>query len=104
MTDTEFYTSSHKNIRFLPPAASLDEIRELRSQDGGAIWLAGDMGMIRWCDENGLLDEVVRLAVPVNLGNGIPYKLDTESHGQWTQVSESYPDGVLKLTYRKIIN
>lgn len=58
------------NTTLIPGDEAVARIRELRSADGGSLWVMGSPTLVRTLFTEGLVDELVVMIEPVLLGGG----------------------------------
>ena len=80
---------------------ALDTIRQLKSEEGTAIYLCGGGNFSGQLLEAGLIDELVLKVNPFLMGAGIPLFGSTKKEAQLDLfASKVYDNGVLLLSYR----
>lgn len=89
-----------KGVQWVTTDAA-EHVRELRTQTGRKIWLAGGSDFARTLLDAGLVDELRMAVVPILLGKGIP--LFAQLSREWPlRLMEEKPfgDGVVRLFYQ----
>ena len=79
-----------------------DVVHDLRSQEGGDIWLVGGGLTIRSFLAAGLIDEIDLFVHPILLGDGLPLFPHGFPETALELVStESFASGLVRLSYRR---
>lgn len=90
-----------EGVRFFQGSAR-EFICDIGAQYHGRVWLVGGGELADQFRRAGLIDEYLIFVVPIILGQGVPL---FGGHGPLTTLelvsTESYPDGLVKLHYRK---
>ena len=88
-----------KGVRFVADEPA-EFLRQLRTRNGGGIWLVGGGEIARECLEAGVVNTIVLTLVPVLLGEGVPLFLP-RGGTTWLQLraSRSFAHGLVQLTY-----
>lgn len=94
-------TDLEQNIHFI--TSNLEEkIKELRQQQGKAIWLMGGGQLVAKFLELELVDTMIITTMPVILGNGIPLFPPHNGQTQWTiSNTRTYNNGVQVTEYER---
>ncbi|MFC4158813.1 dihydrofolate reductase family protein [Chitinimonas lacunae] len=78
-----------------------DFIADLRSQEGGLVWLVGGGALIATCLQHRLIDEFVVSIHPIILGRGIPLFPNSDlSHRLKLESTLAFDTGLVQLRYR----
>lgn len=101
--EKQFIVASHTeqtdydNVRFVRDV--IGEIMELRSQEGGDIWLFGGASLVQDCLEAGVIDHLIIGIIPTILGDGIPLFASLLEEKKLLLVESTVTDGIAMLRY-----
>ncbi len=88
------------NTTLLPRAGAADALRALKAAPGRDIALSGSATLVRWLLDEGLLDELNLLIMPVVAGTGAHlFPTGSPSRPLTLAHSATFGSGVLHLTY-----
>jgi dihydrofolate reductase len=81
--------------------APADVVAELRTRDGGMLWLVGGGELVRACLDADLVDDLVVSIHPLILGGGTPLVPRGTRRTPLTLTAERrFPSGLVQLVYR----
>ncbi|MDG4507168.1 dihydrofolate reductase family protein [Streptococcus suis] len=101
--EKQFIVASHTeqtdygNVRFVRDI--IREIMELRSREGGDIWLFGGASLAQDCLEAGVIDHLIIGIIPTILGDGIPLFASLLKEKKLLLVESTVTDGIAMLRY-----
>lgn len=88
------------DVEFMDETALLAEVRRLRQEAGGDIWLVGGGESLRPLFAAGLVDEIILTLVPVLLGEGLPlFVPPAPAASLRLRSAVPFADGLVQLTY-----
>ena len=80
---------------------AIERVRELKSEAGGDIWLAGDNRLIWAFLEADMVDEIILTMLPVKIEQGAKLFPDPDNERKWQPVDRKYyPNDVVQVTFR----
>ncbi|HEP1824784.1 TPA: dihydrofolate reductase [Streptococcus suis] len=89
--------TDYGNVRFVRDI--IGEIMELRSREGGDIWLFGGASLLQDCLEAGVIDHLIIGIIPTILGDGIPLFASLLEEKKLLLVESTVTDGIAMLRY-----
>jgi dihydrofolate reductase len=79
----------------------VDDVTELKSQDGGPVLVAGSKTLVHTLLDNDLVDELRLMVFPVTIGYGLRVFPETIKKTQWTMTDTlTFPSGVRVDTFQ----
>ena len=90
-----------EGVRFFRGSAE-DFARDVAARHYGTVWLVGGADLADQFRLAGLIDEYLVFVIPTILGEGVPLFGGRRGHTALELLSvESYPDGLVRLHYRR---
>ncbi len=92
---------THKGVTFVSGSAE-EFVDDLRSQEGGTIWLFGGGRLATSLSDAGLVDEYLVVVQPILLGDGIPLWVSPHGTTKLELVNaRAWAGGIAELRYRR---
>lgn len=98
VVSTTLDPQQHRDVMVLSERVC-EFIAELKAQTGKDIWLCGGAVLFRTLLDAGLVDSVELAVLPILLGGGLRVVPDGRRWPLQLEKSESFPNGMLVLTY-----
>jgi dihydrofolate reductase len=89
-----------ENVKFISNDP-VSFVKELKSREGGNIWLIGGGKLNTLLLNERLIDEMIIFVIPIVLGDGIPLFGNTPIESKLEMIkSKAYSNGVIELNYK----
>ncbi|KHD46656.1 dihydrofolate reductase family protein [Streptococcus hongkongensis] len=102
----QFYVATHQdrlsdrpNLHFT--STVLDDIKALKAEEGGPIWLFGGADLVQLMIDNDMIDQYIIGIIPTILGQGRPLFKGNDQEHKLQLIESTITDGIAMLRYIK---